>query len=199
MKKSIIPILLVIAFLLSLVWLCNSPDYEPAITSIAFLISFVSIFIDRQLKDKETRKNYLVLLIHELNMNLAVVEHLNQFKTEEKLNSFHVYPRFYNTSLSHVLASQMFQESKDQKLWNHMHGWLQASQDYNNRLNISEMQIIANPSQASKYNTMITEGVSARTLQLKLFALVKVIFEDYESETQINYDTTLFSTENEQV
>ena len=77
-----------------------------------------------------------------------------------------------------------------------MNGWLQKSSDFNNRLNISEVQIFSNPANALEFNKKITEGRAAIEAIAEFKELTNIIMTNYKNETGIDYDTVLFEEEN---
>ena len=190
--KVAVPFLLTTALLAAVAWAIYAPDFEPAITSIALLASLIAIFADRWINSVERRKELLRVLAHELYMNVGVLNDLNEAKKDAKISKAHIYPRFYTTSLASVIASGMFVESKDKKLWKHMNGWLQKSSDFNNRLNVSEAQVLSNPGNAHIFNKKISEGKVAVEAIAQFKELLNIVMTDYKTESGIDYDTVLF-------
>ena len=76
----IIPLLLGVAFIVAVAWMKYAPDFEPAITSIALLVSLIAVYADRWRNSRERRKEMLRVLAHELYMNIGVVKDLNEAK-----------------------------------------------------------------------------------------------------------------------
>ena len=173
-------------------WLIYSPDFEPAITSLAILASLLSIYFDRIIAEKERRKEALIALIHELYMNLGVIKDLKAASRPDKVNKIHILPRLYLSSLSSAIASGMFTGNKDKKLWKLMTSWLQFSTDYNNRLDVTEFNVFSNPSYASEFNKKLTKSVTYNRTFDSLVNLIDHLLHNYHKLTKINSDTILF-------
>ena len=74
--KFIVPstfIVLLVAFSTAVGWLLKSPDFEPAVTSLALLATIIGLFADRWLAEKEKRKALLHTLVHEIYINLSIL------------------------------------------------------------------------------------------------------------------------------
>jgi len=193
--KIIVPLLLIIAFLAAGAWWIYAPDFEPVITSLALLAALSAIFADRWTNSRERRRELLRVLAHELYMNIGVLNDLYEIKKDENINRIHVYPRFYTTSLTSVIASGMFTGPKDKKLWKLMNGWLQKSSDFNNRINVSEVQVFSNPVNVQMFNKQITEGKTAIEAKDEFIGLLNIIMTNYKIESEIDYNTVLFEEE----
>ena len=193
--KYAVPLLLITAFLAAVMWAVCAPDFEPTITSLALLASLIAVYADRWMNIRERRKELLGVLAHELYMNIGVVKDLSAAKNVENISKPHIYPRFYTTSLTSVIASGMFARPKDKKLWKCMHGWLQRSTDFNNRLNVTESQIFSNPANAEAFNKKITEGKAATITIAKFKELMNILMTNYKAESEIDYDTVFFEEE----
>ena len=193
--KYAVPFLLIAAFLAAVMWAVCAPDFEPAITSLALLASLIAVYVDRWMNIRERRKELLGVLAHELYMNIGVVKDLKTAKNDENISKPHIYPRFYTTSLTSVIASGMFAGPKDKELWKCMHGWLQRSTDFNNRLNVTESQIFSNPVNAKAFNKKVAEGRVATIAIAEFKELMNILMTNYKTESEIDYDTVLFEEE----
>jgi len=186
------PIVLGIALLLSIAWAVYAPDFEPVITTLVLLVTLIAIFADRWLAEREKRKETLRVLAHELYMNIHIMNDLHSFKLPEKVNSPHIYPRYYTSSLNTAISSGLFTSPNDTKLWKLMNGWLQRAQDFNNRLNISEIHVFSNPSVVERVNRKVSEGLNSLETATTLRDLLNYLMSNYSTETQIDHDTVLF-------
>ena len=193
--KHIIPVFLIFALIGALLWLIYAPDFEPVVTSIALLASLLSIYFDRIIAEKDRKKEILRALANELYLNIEVLKNLKLFCAPENINKPHIYPRFYISSLSNAISSGIFTGKKDKLLWKLMNSWLQRSNDYNNRLTISEINVFSNISLAAEFNNKLTSSKVALISIESFLELQKCVYDKYSKLTGINNDTQMFESD----
>jgi hypothetical protein len=188
-------ILLSVACLTAVAWFISTPDFEPALTSLALLATITGLFIDRWLAAKERRKELLYALAHELYMNLQVLSD-PLFRQDTKLNKVpSVYPRLYIGTLETVIASGAFIQQRDRRLFHFMHLWRQRASEFNRRLDITELRTFMNPTEdeITTFRNLLTGGVVLLETQKVLQDLSTHFTDNYAKESAVGKDTILFS------
>jgi hypothetical protein len=185
-------ILLVVAWLLAVAWCISSPDFEPALTSVALVATITGLFIDRWLTVKERRQELLFSLDHELCLNYHVLsDSLFQADVEPR-NVPNVYPRLYTAILETIIASGAFVEHRDRRLFQLMHLWRQRASEFNHRLDITELRTFMNPTAVELRAfraALTTRGPILGETQQALQALSSHLRENYSKESGINRET----------
>lgn len=187
-------VLLVLACLIAIAWFISSPDFEPALTSIALLATITGLFIDRWLATKERRQELLYALAHELYMNLQVLaDPLFRPDTEPKKEPS-VYPHLYVATLETVIASGAFIENRDRRLFHLMHSWRQLAQEFNKRLDITELRTFTNTSadEIERFRNSLTSGQVLGETKRVLQELSTHLVDNYSKESGVGKDTILF-------
>jgi hypothetical protein len=196
MRRFIVPItflLLVSAFCIAVSWLFVATDFEPAITSLSLLAAIMGLFIDRWLAERDNRRRLLRSLKHETYMNLKVLEILTKMAPDQVTNTPIVLPRFYNSTLSAVIASGAFSTDADSQLWNRLHSWLQASIEANNRIGIAEMYTLFNNEAAPLFREKLSSDKVMEKTSETLLDFSMHLVNKYGDESGIDKDTVLFA------
>jgi hypothetical protein len=193
-------ILLVVACLLAVAWFFSSPDFEPALTSVALIATITGLFIDRWLAAKERRQELLYSLAHELYMNLQVLsDPLFQADAKPRKRP-DVYPRLYIAILETTIAAGAFIEHRDRRLFQLMHLWRQRAAEFNHRLDITELRTFMNPTsdEITTFRNILTRGVILGETRKTLHDLSLHLVENYSKESGINRETILFDSSGKQ-
>lgn len=196
MHRFIVPltsILLVSSFIFSVVWLSTSPDFEPMITSLTLLAAITGLLIDRWLSEREHRRKLLKALMHEIYMNLAVLREIYTKVQPLGDASPIVLPRFYNTTLSTVIADGVFATERDAKLWKLLNSWMQRSTEANVRFTTTEAITFARPSTVPEFHDLMLKGHVMTMTRKALLDLCAHLLESYPKESGIDNDTILFA------
>ncbi|WP_296461550.1 hypothetical protein [Rubinisphaera sp.] len=196
MHRYIIPMtfsLLIAALFAAVGWLIVAPEFEPVITCLTLLTAITGLFIDRWLSEREHRRRLLRSLTHEIYLNLQVLKQLEQITTAASSNGPLMLPRFYNATLSIVIASGVFSTDMDSQLWKMLHNWLQRSNETNNRLTATEAYTLQNPASASLFYEKLSKGEVMVQTRDSLITLSKHLLNAYCEESGIEEDTVLFA------
>jgi hypothetical protein len=196
MRRLIVPItffLLVSAFCIAVWWLTVATEFEPAITSLSLLAAIMGLFIDRWLAERENRRRLLRSLKHETFMNLRVLEILTKTTPDQVTTTPLALPRFYNSTLSAVIASGAFSTDADSQLWNRLHSWLQGSIEANNRIAMAEVYTLLNNEAAPLFREKLSSSnVMVKTRETLLDFSMHLV-NKYGAESGIDKDTVLFA------
>lgn len=197
--KFIIPttfIVLLIAFLTAVVWLFKSPDFEPAVTSLALLATIIGLFADRWLTEKEKRKSLLHALAHEVYINANILWSETFSYKEHPSKAPTVYPRLFVSVLQTVISSGAFAQERDKQLFKLLHDWQQRASEFNQRLDITELRTFVNPTyeELSAFQKQLLEGNVITVTRETIKQLASVLFASYAKESGISNDTVLFQS-----
>jgi hypothetical protein len=186
--------LLLVAFALTGIWFLRTRKIE-AVASLLVLIATVTLtFVDRWAVRRERRRELLRGLVHELYMNLKVLDG-PEFKVTTAAATPTVYPRLYVGALEAVIASGAFTEARDRALSILLHGWLQRAHELNDRLLVTETRTFINPTpvEVLSWQAALTGGAVLRITRTSLTDLAAHLVDHYASESGIDRDTVLFS------
>jgi len=188
--------LLLLAAAMTGIWFMRTRKVE-ALASLLVLIATVTLtFVDRWVAHRERRRELLRGLVHEVYMNLNVLD-------DQKLKVSPtapptmpaVYPRLYLGALQAVTASGAFTETRDRQLSIQLHGWLQRAHAFNDRLLAVEIRTITNPTpeEVTLWRTTLAGGAIMRDTRKSLHELAAHLVDQYARESGIARDTILFS------
>ena len=191
-------ILLVISFFFAVAWLYFKPDWEPALTSVALLATITGLFIDRWLAAKERRRELLFALAHEVYMNLNVLSDPLFKPDTQPPQAPSVYPRLYTATLDTVIASGVFTQLSDRKLFRLMHSWRQRASEFNHRLDITELFTFGKPEPEviASFRAVLTSGIVLSKSREVLTELAAHLMDNYARESGVSRDTILFPDDN---
>lgn len=187
-------ILFIFAGILALFWYHNERNFEPLITVILIIAGILSISIERWFNLKEKRRELLHELVHELYINLNIVNDSKFNPNSNEAEKFVVFPRLLNTALQACIVSGAFTLKKDKKLFNLMHSWIEFSTEFNNRLNITENAMLLNqtPPNISRWRIKLKEGQTFVIIKKSLTDLSRHLIKYYKNESGIDETTVLF-------
>jgi len=187
-------ILFIFAGILALFWYHNERNFEPLITVILIIAGILSISIERWFNLKEKRRELLHELVHELYINLNIVNDSKFNPNSNEAEKFVVFPRLLNIALQACIVSGAFTLKKDKKLFNLMHSWIEFSTEFNNRLNITENAMLLNqtPPNSSRWRIKLKEGQTFIIIKKSLTDLSRHLIKCYKNESGIDETTVLF-------
>jgi hypothetical protein len=185
---------LLIALVTSIAWFIYSPDFEPVITSLALLVTIVSVFAERLVTARERRRELLAALMHELHMNKQVLQDAAFLPDTSPRGIPTIYPRLYTATLETVIASGAFSSPPDRKLFKLLHSWKQRSLEFNRRLDVTELHTFTAPSPEliEGYRRVLTGGKVLKNTKQTYNTLSSHLFENYSKESGVERDTVLF-------
>jgi hypothetical protein len=193
--EYIVPItiaLLAAAFLAAVGWLIYSPDFEPAVTSLALLAAITGLFIDRWVVERQHRKQLLRALMHELYANNHQIKELRDAAASFNTEQPHVIlPRFLTSTLGTVIASGVFTGETDAQLWFLLHRWQHRATDANVRLSAMEAHLLRDTRSKSGYRDFATSKLF-ETTHAQMVELTSHLLERYSAESGINEETVIF-------
>jgi hypothetical protein len=132
-------VLLFAAWLVALSWLISTRDFEPALTSLALLATMTTFYVDQWLSERERRRELLAAVAHELFFDQNVLrDPLFALPVGDALSP-KVYPRLARGAVEYAIASGVFTTARDSALFRLFHSWRERAEDFNQRLNITEM------------------------------------------------------------
>lgn len=124
------------AFLLGLAWLAL-PDYpwwEPSVNSITLVAGLTGIVVERMSAEKERRTQVLRAVRAELDKNRAVLDRLRLPDATQP-----VFDRLVVSAVDAALVSGALDSERDVDVVAGLHGWRDAVEGLNRRLDITEM------------------------------------------------------------
>ncbi len=141
---------LVSGLILAITWLIIDSQknniFEPALTAIGLLATLTGIFAERWASVKEERRVLLLALYREFQDNKAILSdsrfHLNIDTIEHPL----VYPRLLMSVTETAITSGVFAEDKYQDMFRLLHQWRDIVNEFNRRLDITELRTFVDPS-----------------------------------------------------
>jgi hypothetical protein len=141
---------LVSGLILAITWLIIDSQknniFEPALTAIGLLATLTGIFAERWASVKEERRVLLLALYREFQGNKAILSdsrfHLNIDTIEHPV----VYPRLLMSVTETAITSGVFAERKYRDLFWLLHQWRDIVNEFNRRLDITELRTFVDPS-----------------------------------------------------
>jgi hypothetical protein len=195
--KFIIPctfLVLLTAFLTAVGWLIKSPDFEPAVTSLALLATIIGLFAERWLTEMERRKSLLHALAHEVYININILWSEPFLPVEHPPKALTVYPRLFVSVLQTVISSGAFAKESDKELFKLLHDWQQRASEFNQRLEVTELRTFANPTseELSAFQRALLDGNVLPVTKASIKQLAELLFASYAKESGITKDSVLF-------
>lgn len=141
---------LVSGLILAITWLIVDSQknniFEPALTAIGLLATLTGIFAERWASIKEERRVLLLALYREFQGNKAI---LSDTRFHQDINTIEhpvVYPRLIMSVTETAIASGVFAERKYRDLFWLLHQWRDIVNEFNRRLDITELRTFVDPS-----------------------------------------------------
>ena len=192
-------IFLAIAWLLAVAWFVSSPDFEPALTSLALLASISTLYLDLWVRDKRRRAEILKGVVHECYENLNVFKDARFHPDwgKDKGGGLTIYPRMHHSIVDAAVASGLFYGPRDERLVVLLHKWRSQADEFNRRLDVTELRTFVNPTpeEVKNFRRSLTGGSFIQIVRGTLGDLAECLVDNYSGETDIDRETILFGDE----
>ncbi len=196
--RSIIIILsfgaLILANIVAVVWFYFERDFEPFITSLLIFAAITGFFVEKWISKKGKRKELLVALVHELYLNMNMLEDSVFSPSSENKSKFVVFPRLESSVVNAVIWSGSFSGIKDKNIFLLLHVWRENIQRFNQRLEITETACLLNssPENLSLWRKKLSSGKVIAQVRSAYNEIANELLDKYSSESGINRNTELF-------
>lgn len=141
---------LVSGLILAILWFITDPQqdyrFEPALTAIGLLATLTGIFAERWASIKEERRVLLLALYREFQGNKAILSDSRFQLNIDTIEHPVVYPRLLMSVTETAIASGVFAERKYRDLFWLLHQWRDIVNEFNRRLDITELRTFVDPS-----------------------------------------------------
>lgn len=189
----ITPLLVLFAGILTICWIITGQDFEPYITFILILAGFLGIFVDKWIRLRETRKGLLYALVHELFVNMQVINDPKFSPNSEEAKNFVIFPRLSNSVVEATIISNAFGSKKDRKLFKLLYSWREISTEFNKRLDFTEIAIHDQSSTTIKHwRETLKDGVTFSQVKKSIVEISDHLLKNYKTESGIDGNTVLF-------
>ena len=135
---------LLLGFILAGVWWTQGGSFESILTGLGLLATITGIFGERWASAYEKRIEFLRALLNECISNTEIL-------SNERFNSnLHqqgrpiVFPRLMMSVTETAIASGVFAERQDRELFSLLHQWRHTANEFNRRLDITELRTFTN-------------------------------------------------------
>ena len=132
---------LLLGFILATIWWFEERNFEALLTVLGLLATITGIFAERWASAYEKKREFICALENEYISNRAILSD-HRFKVNSH-NSGRpiVFPRLIMSVTEAALASDVFAERKDRKLFSLLHQWRNTVNEFNRRLDITELHV----------------------------------------------------------
>ncbi|MEM7727317.1 MAG: hypothetical protein AAF208_13260 [Cyanobacteria bacterium P01_A01_bin.45] len=133
--------------ILAIIWYLRQPlDFEPAVTAIGLLATITGIFAERWASVRQEQKVLLLSLCREFQSNATILSDTRFKQDIQSIQHPVVYPRLIMSVTQTAIASGAFAESQYKDLFSLLHKWHDIVNEFNRRLDITELRTFVNPS-----------------------------------------------------
>lgn len=146
-------------------------------------------------EEKNRRQGTLHALVHELYVNLNILLDAKFNPSDEQIGRPVIYPRLMVATTDNAIASGVFRDTTDKKLFRLLYSWKEIAHDFNHRLDVTEQYIFSDPSPktVTLWQTKLTRtGRTLPSVKDALRNLLEFLLTKYSDESGIDKDTTLF-------
>ncbi len=137
---------LISGLLLATFWWTKNRDFEPALTVLGLLASITGIFAERWASANEKQRELLIALVYEFGANTAILADSRFQQNSHDSGQPVVFPRLVMSVTETALASGTFAERRYRELFLLLHQWRDTVNEFNRRLDITELRTFMNPS-----------------------------------------------------
>jgi hypothetical protein len=188
--RILVVLILIAAFVTCIGWWARSgSDWEPAVTAFGLLVSLAAFYIDQWLTEAERRRELLAALVHELFVDLQVLNGLAQ-KPVPPRSADAMLPHLAVATTNAVISSGAFLSPRDSRLLQLLFNWRDLADSFNHRLDLADVHFVTTG------NLDVVSGVSTSPhlsqIKVALEEISKHLLEHYPKESQITRDTILF-------
>lgn len=136
---------LLLGFILATVWWTREPnDFEPLLTALGLLATITGIFGERLASAIEKRRELLRALLNECISNVTILSDGRFNPNLHKQGRPIVFPRLMMSVTETAIVSGVFAERKDRELFSLLHQWRHTVNEFNHRLDITELRTFTN-------------------------------------------------------
>ncbi|MBN3922852.1 hypothetical protein [Nostoc sp. NMS4] len=142
---------LLLGFILAAVWWTQAGTFEPLLTGLGLLATITGIFGERWASANEKRIEFLRALLNECRSNEVILSDSRFNPNSHKPGRPIVFPRLIisvtETAMSttgYAYASDVFVERQDRELFSLLHQWRHTANEFNRRLDITELRTFTN-------------------------------------------------------
>ncbi|MEH2267397.1 MAG: hypothetical protein V7K68_03025 [Nostoc sp.] len=135
---------LLLGFILAAVWWTQAETFEPLLTGLGLLATITGIFGERWASANEKRIEFLRALLNECRSNDVILSDSRFNPNSHKPGRPIVFPRLIISVTETALASDVFAERQDRELFSLLHQWRHTANEFNRRLDITELRTFTN-------------------------------------------------------
>lgn len=135
---------LLLGFILAAVWWTQAGTFEPLLTGLGLLATITGIFGERWASANEKRIEFLRALLNECKSNEVILSDSRFNPNSHKPGRPIVFPRLIISVTETAIASDVFAERQDRELFSLLHQWRHTANEFNRRLDITELRTFTN-------------------------------------------------------
>jgi hypothetical protein len=135
---------LLLGFILAGVWWTQAGTFEPLLTGLGLLATITGIFGERWASANEKRREFLRALLNECRSNEVILSDSRFNPNSHKPGRPIVFPRLIISVTETAIASDVFAERQDRELFSLLHQWRHTANEFNRRLDITELRTFTN-------------------------------------------------------
>lgn len=135
---------LLLGFILAAVWWTQIGTFEPLLTGLGLLATITGIFGERWASVNEKRIEFLRALLNECGSNEVILSDSRFDPNSHKPGRPIVFPRLIISVTETAIASDVFTERQDRELFSLLHQWRHTANEFNRRLDITELRTFTN-------------------------------------------------------
>jgi hypothetical protein len=135
---------LFLGFILAIVWLTQKQDFDALLSALGALATITGIFGERWVSAYEKKTALLQALLNECIANGAILSDARFTSNSHILGQPLVFPRLIISVNETAIASGVFAERKDSELFSLLHQWRHTVNEFNHRLDITELRTFTN-------------------------------------------------------
>ncbi|MCM0594071.1 MAG: hypothetical protein HEQ35_04295 [Gloeotrichia echinulata IR180] len=131
---------LLLGFILAIVWLTKKPDFDALLSALGILATITGIFGERWASAYENRRELLRALLNESISNKSILSDSRFNPNSHQPGRPLVFPRLIMSVNETAIASGVFAKRKDSELFSLLHQWRHTVNEFNRRLDITELR-----------------------------------------------------------
>jgi hypothetical protein len=135
---------LLLGFILAAIWWTKEPNFESLLTGLGLLATITGIFGERWASANEKRIEFLRALLNECSSNVVILSDRRFDPNSHKPGRPIVFPRLIISVTETAIASGVFAERQDRDLFSLLHQWRHTANEFNRRLDITELRTFTN-------------------------------------------------------
>lgn len=135
---------LLLGFILATVWWTRERNFESLLTGLGLLATITGIFGERWASANEKRIEFLRALLNECRSNEVILSDSRFDPNSHKPGRPIVFPRLIISVTETAIASDVFTQRQDRELFSLIHKWRHTANEFNRRLDITELRTFTN-------------------------------------------------------